>query len=325
MIAAFAVVSSCTEEKPNPIENPEEFFSVQPLAIVPPAEGGEFELTVYGKETWKLEVVESNTADNEWCAFSVNSGEGQQVIKVTVQPSTSFVKNRKLVLAISTETQTLNAVIKQDTQVLGEDEVLIDGKVWATKNLDMPGTFVADMEMVGKLYQFNRKVAWPAEGDAAPEGWPAEYVNDKTNWTPENDPCPEGWRVPETAEMVALWEKGAVWVNGGERGFTVNGMIIALAPEIAATATKTTLKELGGLFLPQWGWRSENGTRDRQWLVSVRSATTLDKISTNEVDSNKGGMSLGDAGSYRDLWGWGDGQKARAGMVRCVKNIKIED
>ena len=31
------------------------------------------------------------------------------------------------------------------------------------------------------------------------------------------------------------------------------------------------------------------------------------------------------SGGYRDTWGWGDGQKARAAMIRPVKNIQVED
>ena len=56
---------------------------------------------------------------------------------------------------------------------------------------------------------------------------------------------------------------------------------------------------------------------DRTWLCAVRSA--------NSLGATHGGMSLGDSGGYRDTWGWGDGQKARAAMIRPVKNIQVED
>lgn len=94
--------------------------------------------------------------------------------------------------------------------VLGEDEVLINGLIWSTKNVGTPGTFATSPDDIGQLYQFNRKVGYPAgpQDDPAPANWPSSYTNDGTNWTTENDPSPEGWRVPTTEEMAALWEKG---------------------------------------------------------------------------------------------------------------------
>ena len=85
----------------------------------------------------------------------------------------------------------------------------------------------------------------------------------------------------------------------------------------AAQVTKDNHRALGALFLPQSGWINADGVLDRTWLVAVRTATSLSKT--------HGGMSLGDAGGYRDLWGWGDGQKERAAMIRPVKIIEIEE
>ena len=143
------------------------------------------------------------------------------------------------------------------------------------------------------------------------------HTNDGTNWTTENDPSPEGWRVPTTEEMAALWEKGATWVTAAQTGFKTDGIIIGVDEATAKRATKDNLKQLGCLFLPQSGWRNETGMMDRTWLCAVRSG--------NSLSPTHGGMSLGDSGGYRDTWGWGDGQKARAAMIRPVKNIQVED
>ena len=42
------------------------------------------------------------------------------------------------------------------------DGVLINGVVWATRNVGAPGTFVDKPEDAGMLYQWNRKTAWSA-------------------------------------------------------------------------------------------------------------------------------------------------------------------
>lgn len=318
LFLTFFALAACEPEKVNPILDASGIFSVSPIAIVPPADGGTFTLNITGQTPWKIEIEECNTKDDSWCTFSTTSGDGAGTIELTVSPATSFVKNRTIRLAVKAEDgRILNAIIKQDTMVLGEDEVLVNGQVWSTKNVGEPGTFVDEVDQIGMYYQFNRKTGWPSVGIEAPEGWDFDYKNDGTDWTKENDPCPEGWRVPTTAEMSALWNIGATWVTAAQTGYSTDGIIVGISAEKAATATKETLKSLGGLFLPKSGWRNEAGTLDRDWLVAVRSGTSL--------SASHGGMSLGDAGGYRDVMGWGDGQKARAGMIRPVKDIVVED
>jgi len=39
-----------------------------------------------------------------------------------------------------------------------ETGVVINGVKWATRNVDKPGTFVANPEDFGMLYQWNRRV-----------------------------------------------------------------------------------------------------------------------------------------------------------------------
>lgn len=294
-------------------------FAISPVAIPVKAAGGTYELTVSGNESWTAGLTNSNSSAGDWCTLSETSGTGQKVITVTVKPSTSFVKLRSVIIEVSAGNKTLKSKVLQETMVLGEDEVLINGMVWSTKNVGAPGTFASSPDDPGMYYQFNRKVGYPSgpQGDPAPANWPAEYTNEETNWLPENDPSPEGWRVPTTAEMVALWNIGATWVTKAQTGFNTDGIIIGVPASVAQHATKDNLKQLGCLFLPQSGWRNENGVVDRGWLCAVRSGTSLSKT--------HGGMSLGDSGGYRDIWGWGDGQKVRAAMIRPVKNIQVED
>ena len=322
MAAGLALLSlgSCQKEDYKIQSNPDE-FAVYPVAIPVAAEGGVYTLNITGHEDWTISLVESNTSAKDWVTFSQKSGSGAAEIKVTVTPSTSFVKNRQVILQVKGADKVLKSKVIQKTLTLKENEILIKGKVWATANLSTPGVFCESPDEIGMYYQFNSKKPWPSSGTI--EGWAIDkdvyadkgWIADA--WYPQNDPCPEGWRVPTTAEMEELWKVGAVWLTAAKTGFKRNGLVIGLPADVAATATKDNLKTLGGLFLPQNGWISEAGAFDRTWLVSVRSATSL--------NDTHGGMSLGDSGGYRDTAGWGDGPKARASSVRCVMDIQVED
>jgi len=318
-VIALLAFSGCSDDSDYVIESNPNEFAVYPVAIPVSADGGTYELKVTGNESWTAQLVNSNSSADNWCTLSETSGSGTKMITVTVTPSTSFVKQRSIIIELSADNKKLKSRVLQETMVLGQDEVLINGMVWSTKNVGEPGTFASSPDDRGMYYQFNRKVGYPSglQGDPAPDNWPSEYVNEEINWLPENDPSPEGWRVPTTEEMVALWNIGATWVTKEQTGFSTNGMIIGVPEDVALRATKDNLKQLGCLFLPQSGWRNETGAVDRGWLCAVRSATSLSKT--------HGGMSLGDAGGYRDVWGWGDGQKVRAAMIRPVKNIQVEE
>jgi uncharacterized protein (TIGR02145 family) len=82
------------------------------------------------------------------------------------------------------------------------DYVIINGIKWATRNVDMPGTFAARPEDAGKFYQWNRKTAWNTI-DETVSGWSDTYAAG-TTWEKANDPSPAGWRVPTSAEQRTL-------------------------------------------------------------------------------------------------------------------------
>ncbi len=317
------------KDKDYVIEQNSSVFAVYPLALQVPAEGGTFELKVTGSDNWTATLVNSNSLAQNWCTIDKSSGSGTDVIKVAVTQSGSFVKNRQVVIAVSNGTKTLKSKVMQATLVLGEDEVLINGLIWSTKNVGAPGTFVSDIDAVGELYQFNRKVGFPYQksvpefASAFTNYSPSEDGFIANAWSLDNDPCPQGWRVPTGQEVVDLMGDSqahlkVVWVNPTPaNGFARIGFVAGISDAtVAAGATKANIKALGGIFLPQSGWLSENGALDRDWLVTLRTATSLNKA--------KGGMFLSGFG-YTDAWGWGDGDKNRAAMVRCVKIISLED
>mgnify|MGYP001321529304 CR=1 FL=1 len=162
--------------------NPNE-FAIFPVAIPVSANGGSYELTINGNESWTAELTNSNSSAKDWCTLSETSGSGRKVITINVKPTTSFVKNRSVIVEVSSNTKILKTKILQETMVLGEDEVLINGLVWSTKNVGTPGTFATSPDDIGQLYQFNRKVGYPAgpQDDPAPANWPSNYTNDDTN------------------------------------------------------------------------------------------------------------------------------------------------
>ena len=317
-ILALAVLAlsavSCGDDEHMLYSDPNE-FALNPVAIVADANGGTYDLVVTGTGEWKARMAETNTATEGWCVLSQETGVGQTTVKIQVTPSGSFTKRRDMLMEFTSGGRTLKRRLVQGTQVLGEKEVLINGNVWSTVNVDEPGTFCQSPDEIGKLYQFNRNRPWDFVDN--PEGWSSAYTNDGTDWLPENDPSPEGWRVPTAQEMVALWEIGATWVPKSQTGFSRNGIVVGVDEATAAMVTKENHRALGALFLPQSGWLNSDGVLDRTWLVAVRTSTSL--------SATHGGMSLGDSGGYRDTWGWGDGQKERAAMIRPVKILQVED
>ena len=318
---ALLALGSCQKEDYK-IQSDPDIFAVYPLAIPVAAEGGEYTLQITGNESWTISLGESNTSAEGWCTLSQTSGTGAAEIKVTVSSSNSFVKNRQVVLEVKNATKTLRSKVIQKTLTLGENEVLINGMVWSTVNLNNPGEFCSSPDEKGMYYQFNSKKPWPSSGEQPVPGWSTDTDVFRDNgwvtngWYPENDPCPEGWRVPTTAEFLAVWEKGQYKAQPAQTGFKIWGMILGLPEEIAKTANKDNLKALGGLFIPNTGWINEAGNYDRTWLACVRHGTSL--------SATHGGLYLSDGG-YTDQNGWGDGQKGRASSVRCVMDIKIED
>ena len=115
--------------------------------------------------------------------------------------------------------------------------VEINGVIWATRNVDMPGTFAANKESAGMFYQWNRNVGWsstdPLISSNGDNIWNAD-IPTGTIWTEENDPCPAGWRVPTRAELESLIDAGSQWtsvngVNGSSFGSGANSLFLPAA------------------------------------------------------------------------------------------------
>ena len=142
---------------------------------------------------------------------------------------------KKLLITLSILTLFANATKASDNNSATHDEgVVINGIRWATRNVDMPGTFAETPESFGMLFQWNRKKAWNAV-DEDVEGWDNSLPRG-TKWY-ANDPCPEGWRLPTEDELCSLENVRSQWTN--QR--SVYGRLFGIAPN--------------QLFLPAAGWR----------------------------------------------------------------------
>ena len=107
--------------------------------------------------------------------------------------------------------------------------------IWASSNVAAPGTFAANPQDAGMLFQWNRRQGWPTIGDVT--GWNNTGATG-TIWERENDPCPAGWRVPTYEELDALRRHIRLVANWDNTG--VDGALFGIAPyQFFLPATRT--------------------------------------------------------------------------------------
>ena len=116
---------------------------------------------------------------------------------------------------------------------------------WATRNVDVPGTFAPYSHSSGRLFQWGTLDGvthhFDSTTDGAIDGWhDFTTAADRVAWTADNDPCPQGWRVPTQQQLQSLINAGSAWItyNG------VRGRLYGTAPNV--------------IFLPAVGWRSDS-------------------------------------------------------------------
>ena len=149
------------------------------------------------------------------------------------------------------------------TSATHDEGVVINGVRWATRNVDMPGTFAPTPESSGMFFQWNRKKAWNAT-DRYVEGWdntPAEG----TKWYAENDPCPQGWRVPTRAELYSLRDAGheLTTINGA------SGSLFGIVPNQIFLSFAGFRNDFNGLLVNVHGiyWSSTQDSNTRAWCL----------------------------------------------------------
>jgi hypothetical protein len=140
-----------------------------------------------------------------------------------------------------------------------DEGVEINGVIWATRNVDKPGTFAALPEDPGMLYQWNSKVGWSASdplwNTGNSNGWECRgMVGDE--WSAATDPCPPGWRVPNMAQ----WELLKDAFGSGPPAFEYWG----------GDTSHNRVARLGRLIIPHSPMRSTRGTLEHRaaWFSS---------------------------------------------------------
>jgi uncharacterized protein (TIGR02145 family) len=95
---------------------------------------------------------------------------------------------------------------------LHDDGVVINGVRWATRNVDMPGTFAELPTSEGIFYHPIRSI-WQARAES---GFPVRITTRLFTDSPAG-PCPEGWRLPTDSEFQSL-------IDAGSRAVSMNGV-----------------------------------------------------------------------------------------------------
>ena len=184
-----------------------------------------------------------------------NNAANQNVTWTSSNNSVATVNNYGLVTARAAGTATITVttadggrtatcvVTVMVCQIDNPAGVVLNGIRWATRNVDMPGTFAQHPESAGRFFQWGTLNGvvhhWPATG--AVTGWNNSCWQ-RDAWTAANDPCPQGWRVPTQQQLQSLANEWSFWTqrNG------VSGRLFGHAPN--------------QIFLPAAGTRDTNGT-----------------------------------------------------------------
>ena len=158
------------------------------------------------------------------------------------------------------------------------DGVEIAGTVWATRNVNAPGTFAANPQDFGMFFQWNRRVGWSNSGTFINSDGGTTWDTTTpigTTWYLANDPCPTGWRVPTHMELQGLAASNPVQGSIG----SVSGRYFGTIPN--------------RIFLPSTGYRNTNGNLSHQGNQGhYRSSTPVSGNQSYSMYFNPGGGSL---------------------------------
>ena len=152
--------------------------------------------------------------------------------------------------------------------------VVINGVRWATRNVDVPGTFAATPECFGKHFQWNRRRGWSTtDVNVIEEGWDRS-IPKGTRWYATNDPCPRGWRVPTESELRSLRDAGHVFIlRRGVHGYlfgTPPNQIFLPAAGLRCSFGILSPGHTGGDY-----WSSTQKDSDLAWGLKLTSIVDM--------------------------------------------------
>jgi uncharacterized protein (TIGR02145 family) len=176
-------------------------------------------IPVSSNASWTAAVDAAAT----WCRLTIASGKGNGTITVSV-PEAVF--KRHTTVFVNAGTARDSNTVFQHALPNNSSGVEINGVIWAIRNVDDFGTFAplvheTPVQVLGKLYQYNRAVAYTSTDPLSP-AWNNTYP-ESGNWSLINDPCPGGWRMPSIAEYQSLNASGWRWVTAAESEYGIPG------------------------------------------------------------------------------------------------------
>jgi uncharacterized protein (TIGR02145 family) len=195
------------------------------------------------------------------------------------------------------------------TSLVTDEGIQVGSRLWATRNVGLPGTFASSSTDPGLLYQWDRNTGWSATEPMKAYGVDGREIagaqwdnSDETgiSWSAENNPCPPGWRPPSLQEIGTFWNPNHLsyeWVEA--TATTPAGMKFTNAN--------------GTLFLPAAGKRN----KDTGALESSGAEGYYWSSEESNKQDHRGAFFL--AFDSSSAQGRGDITRATGYSVRCLK------
>ena len=171
-------------------------------------------------ETRSATATETATerSSRNWVSITPSTGlAGNHNITLNLEPNITGA-DRSAVITIRSGDSTIEIRITQrgvtesgDPPSLPpnrfDEGVVISGIRWATRNVDMPGTFADNPTDAGMLYQWGSRIGWSSTDPLINSNGGTRWFGVgivSSEWEAQNDPCPIGWRVPTQEEVHTL-------------------------------------------------------------------------------------------------------------------------
>jgi uncharacterized protein (TIGR02145 family) len=271
---------------------------------------GTYVIPVISNTSWTAAVETAAT----WCTLTSASGKGNGTVTVSVPQA---ILNRHATIFVNAGTLRDSVMVFQHALPNLSSGVEIDGITWAMRNVDDFGEFAplfpeTPVQILGKLYQFNRPVPYTATDPLSP-AW-NDILPEYGGWFLINNPCPGGWRVPSQSEFQRLVASGWRWVLAAESEFGVSGTWFGPGAQTipqSITATDAVFFPAAGARIAPDGHLLSSSDRLSQWHGE-------NGCYWSNKDEGEGSPPML-FGAGVDTGGWGWWSKRLALSIRCVK------
>lgn len=281
--ATTVVFNSCGNDEPEPPKPPQE-IAVTGISL------NKAVLTLaIGESETLVAIIAPDDATDKTVIWESNN---PSIVTVDAEGNVTALAEGTVTIIAKAGKKTAECVVTVINPLTHDEGVEINGVVWATRNVDVPGTFAEKSEDAGMFYLWNRKIGWSSSNPLVNSNGDTEWYNtpsQATEWEKVNDPCPQGWRVPTKDEFVTLGNSGSEWT-------TVNGVV---GRQFGATPNTIFLPAAGWRFnvtgalsgVETWGsyWSSTAGNMPSAWFLHF----TISSVSAGDYTLNRAyGMSV---------------------------------